>query len=103
MALKALASDQDAAEVLSISKCLRCSWASKLLEDYPFVEGLRGDKCQAKLRAIAAMSSIDISALEALRATTRRRLMSKGIQAPGPSFDEVSAEFVCDRLRERGS
>ena len=60
---------------------------------------LRSTIAQEKLRLAARLLRTCTSTLESLRASIRRRVLSRGIQRKAIDLMELSAEVVCDRSR----
>ena len=91
-----------AAEVEGLPPCLLDPWSRRFVEQHKGDEGgLLGSVPMAKLRLLARLAKVDISAVEAMHATIRRRVFSR-FQTHSQTLSEVSSEWVCGRLRRTG-
>ena len=98
-----LASDEEADKLLRVPECLLDPWSAKFLamhRDSP--QGLRGEVPQATAELVAELADMNIGRIEATHASIRRRLYARSVQTHIEPLEEVSAEFVCDRMRKRG-
>jgi len=95
---------EEAAEIASLPQCIFDPWSLRFVQDHSGQEGgLAGETALAKLELIARMAKLDISSIESLHASIRRRLYSRGVQTRPEALEEVSAEWVCDRARCSGA
>ena len=79
----------------------RCSWCAfthKFRACFPTEASLRGSKCLAVLRLLAALLRLDTSRIECRHASIRRQLRQKGATWLA-AFEEVSASFILMRAR----
>jgi hypothetical protein len=98
----ALVSPELAHDVERTKACLRCGWTSEFLSEFASSgAGISSEDAQATLRLHARMLWIHIGRIEALHASLRRRLFTRGVQTHGEQLRDASAEFVLDRIRNQ--
>ena len=100
---KALASDAWADEVVAKKPCLLDGWTAELMRLYGAKpDGLKSAEAKATMQLVASLAKLDIAGIESKHASIRRRLFGRGVQTHAEPFEEVSAEFVLDRVRKQG-
>ena len=77
-------------------------WTAKLVNNLSECGGLESEEGQATLELVASLAKMDVLAIEKGHASVRRRLFSRGVQTHAESLEQVSAEFVLDRVRQKG-
>lgn len=81
--------------------CMMDPWSLSFVADFSGI-GLGSMEALSYLRTIASMIRLNISDIEASHASIRRRLHVRGVQTHPEGIEEVSAEFVLDKLRHAG-
>ena len=82
--------------------CLLDPWSRRFVEQRKGDEGgLLGSVPMAMLRLLARLAKVDISDVDAMHATIRRRVFSR-FQTHSQTLSEVSSEWVCGRHRRTG-
>ncbi|CAE7291239.1 SBE3 [Symbiodinium microadriaticum] len=75
---------------------------SKQMRDlFPTPALLLGKEAEARLRAIATVWNLDISAIEAKHVVIRRNIFARSNQAKGDGISVVSADFVVQQMRKQ--
>ena len=81
--------------VATAPPCVLDPLAKAILQKYPDEQALQSADCRAALQCLASRFAMDIAALEARHASTRRLTVVRGVQTKKPSLETLSAEWIC--------
>ncbi|CAK0849732.1 unnamed protein product, partial [Prorocentrum cordatum] len=88
---------------LHIPPCLFDEWSLDFVTRYrDRPGGLENEEARAELRLVAMLAGVNIAPVEATHSAVRRRLFTKRIQTWAQAFEELSAEFLLERIRRFG-
>jgi hypothetical protein len=96
-ALKICHSEEQVLAMLADPECMLDELSAAILAKFPTADELLGDEAQCILQGIASLFTMDIAAIEARHASTRRIIHVSGVQTHMPALDRVSAQWACRR------
>lgn len=103
--LFSLLAGRDPQTILNIPECVFDAWSLAFVQRHRNREGggLGSAQARAELELHAALARVDISPIEALHASVRRRVVARGNQTHSATVDEASADFLLARVRKNGT